>query len=510
MRKCKLDHSLLFEELLDALVIYPDREADWIAYVSTMSFWCQWDRFFNVMLAMQSSKHAKMSQIKKFLMFVSSQRPWSDEEGIFMLKQFEELDKVYETQLVEEETIFNESLLRDALNQIQQRTPRRDTLVVWLSAHAYVENDGSLARRGKHFLKNGAAKCHVNFDQYCWFQCLTTGFQSVNMADVEDGDSLHRVVLVSEIIAATNNMSLVPLSSLYRTGVLDKLKEDNEDEISSKSSLFLSKFGKSLFKHPAVVEKQKTASVQSGVPPVVEFDSSMVSTFITMDMKETARQLSLMFHELYRSIRVCHFSSVATENNPAKLLFSHVQNISNHVARIILLHDNTKFAISQFVTLGHWLMLYNNFCAAFAVTLGLSMHVVTRLKCNLEPQTENWRGKLMELIDNAKNHLIYKQTLATVKNSEPCLPYVGLALQSVTLIKEGNDTLLEDQTINREKVLMLSKALQRFLHFQNNFFVFAKVGKCQRQIEESLLSPEIPSEDELYELSYKVFPMANE
>lgn len=202
---------------------------------------------------------------------------------------------------------------------------------------------------------------------------------------------------------------------------------------------------------------------------------------------KVARQLSIVFQNLYRAIRPTHLLeqrwSRESENNPAFMLFSLIKNLSNLVVRTLLQSPARSESFHRLLVLGSALAELNNFSGAFAVALGLEMcnmfffaifsicfgsgvsqHVVTRLELSPLPADEPMLRDLMDLVDSSRNYANYRAKLASVDHHESCVPYLGVVTQAITLIEEGNPTHIRtgegEKQINRDKVNEKTKQLE--------------------------------------------------
>lgn len=147
------------------------------------------------------------------------------------------------------------------------------------------------------------------------------------------------------------------------------------------------------------------------------------------------------------------------------MLFSLIKNLSNLVVRTLLQSPARADSFHRLLVLGTSLISLNNFSGAFAVALGVSQHVVTRLEINPLPADEAMMKDLMDLVDSSRNYSNYRTRLAAIDHSESCVPYLGVVTQAITLIEEGNPTHIKngegEKQVNRDKVLLKEREKKR-------------------------------------------------
>lgn len=268
-----------------------------------------------------------------------------------------------------------------------------------------------------------------------------------------------------------------------------------------------------------------------------------------------ARQLSIVFQNLYRAIRPTHLLEQRwnreEENNPAFVLFSLIKNLSNLVVRTLLRSPSRVESFRRLLVLGTALLELRNFSGAFAVALGVSQvvwlfcvvktlvflifaqHVVTRLEFSPAAADELMLRELMELVDSSRNYANYRSRLAAVEKGESCVPYLGLATQAITLVEEGNDTHLKSPTgeklVNRDKVwfcfrsfflfffvmqfnqvFLMWGVLEAFLAWQDAAYPLQVSRSIRSWLVNELITKKPVSEEELYELSYAIKGRAGE
>ena len=150
--------------------------------------------------------------------------------------------------------------------------------------------------------------------------------------------------------------------------------------------------------------------------------------------------MSLLMHKLYKAMKPCHlFDKKKREksNCPSALLFSLIRGLSNFTALQILKSPNIEQTYNYFVEIAKLMMIeLKNFSGGFAVFLGISQHAVSRLGLSLEPVLEEDFNVLQQVTEPTKNYAYYRSLLDEIPSEEPCIPYLGLTTQALTLLEE--------------------------------------------------------------------------
>ncbi len=160
-------------------------------------------------------------------------------------------------------------------------------------------------------------------------------------------------------------------------------------------------------------------------------------------------------------------------NNPAKHLLVVMDRLCLWAATEILTQPprwKSDFVTQFFMSVSVELFRLQNFAAAFAIQSTFALGRIRRLVsaglvCTspVDRQLQKDWSDLESLCCPEKSFKAYREHIKTV--ALPAIPYMGLMLQDVTLIKDGNPTRLKDGSVNQAKILLLyevSRELQRF------------------------------------------------
>jgi len=113
-----------------------------------------------------------------------------------------------------------------------------------------------------------------------------------------------------------------------------------------------------------------------------------------------------------------------------------------------------------------------------------------------KPSSEEW-ANLVDLMNPINAFKKYRAALSEKEGL--CIPYIGVILQNITMIEEGNTDKLptEPNSINFPKYTMLYKTISSFLYCSYS------ICSIERTDPIYLYCQDLPSleEEELYELS---------
>jgi hypothetical protein len=111
----------------------------------------------------------------------------------------------------------------------------------------------------------------------------------------------------------------------------------------------------------------------------------------------------------------------------------------------------------------------NNFSAAFAIFSAMCSAPILRLKETwglVSDKTMGINNNLAVLLNNSSNYQTYRRAIQQIRGA--CIPYLGMFLQDLTFIEDGNPTFINDnpELINLSKFQLVGMVLDRLLSFQ--------------------------------------------
>lgn len=139
---------------------------------------------------------------------------------------------------------------------------------------------------------------------------------------------------------------------------------------------------------------------------------------------------------------------------------------------IIILQEKVKeraHVIKKFIRILECLLELNNFHGIMEIIAGLRLSPIHRLKATWA-KVESSKIKVVEdmsaLMHTEGSYKAYRSVLHSCQ--PPCVPYVGVFLQDMTFIEDGNRTFIADDTqVNLS--LLRSSLLSANVHKFNSF-----------------------------------------
>ncbi|KAI8969264.1 ras guanine nucleotide exchange factor domain-containing protein [Mycotypha africana] len=236
------------------------------------------------------------------------------------------------------------------------------------------------------------------------------------------------------------------------------------------------------------------------------------------DPLEMARQLTILDFKLYSSIQPieclgkawCKDGSTAVN---VKQSIDYCNRLTAWVTGTIL---SNKEAKKRVVLLKYWAQVanrclqMNNFNTCMAVLSAFDNSAVARLKKTWElvsGRTNQGLAHIRKIMGSNKNFQEYREMIHSV--NPPCIPFLGIYLQDLTFIEDGNPDMLKksNNLINFAKRQKAAEVIREIKQFQSPPYNFQYVPEIQVYIKMQLeTSKDI---DFLYERSLELEPRNN-
>lgn len=241
-----------------------------------------------------------------------------------------------------------------------------------------------------------------------------------------------------------------------------------------------------------------------------------------IDELEIARQLTLMDHSLYSSIKPIEllnnaWSNVKLKHRAVNVLKSSLRfnQISKWIVNFVVKPESLKQRRLNWIkglNLVKHLGKFNNFNSLLAVSSGLQNASVHRLKHTQEgtdPKLLQEFEALTVLMSADKSFRGYRAHMTSC--SPPLVPYIGIYLTDLTFIEDGNSDFITHQVsskklINWAKRKMVYEVISKIQDYQTKTYEFVPVYQVQ-QIIESALNENFLSDNQIYDLSKKREPI---
>ncbi|CAO3653766.1 unnamed protein product [Mucor hiemalis] len=259
----------------------------------------------------------------------------------------------------------------------------------------------------------------------------------------------------------------------------------------------------------------------SGPDPIYPKNMSNLQLLDT-DPLEMARQLSIMDFKLYSSIRPIEclgkaWSREGVDGSVAMNIKQSIQycnRLTAWVTQSILSHEEAK---KRAIIIKYWAQVadhcrnINNYNTCMAVLSAFDNSAVGRLRKTwmmCSRSTTQSLAQIRKLMGANRNFTEYRLIVHSV--NPPCIPFLGIYLQDLTFIEDGNPDYLRksNNLINFAKRQKAAEVIRELKQFQSFAYNFHTIPEFQDFIQVNL--DESHDVDRLYERSLVLEPRNNE
>ncbi|KYQ92815.1 Ras guanine nucleotide exchange factor [Tieghemostelium lacteum] len=235
--------------------------------------------------------------------------------------------------------------------------------------------------------------------------------------------------------------------------------------------------------------------------------------FLDYNAQDIAKQLALMEFKMFQQIKMkeIYFKSWTspktkydTSPNVMKLI-TNSNRIANWVATEIVTTPHPKKRVEvlkRMISIAEYCKKFNNYNSLMEIISGLNNSSVSRLKetwKNLPSSYFKSLNQMQNFLNTNENWKFYRQALKS--RQIPCLPYLGLFLQDINFVEDGNSNTIpdEEELINFKKMSLLTNVFSEIQYFQKHpYYSFTNQPHVQVFLESDLI---ILPEKELYDFS---------
>ncbi|RCI00826.1 hypothetical protein CU097_012616 [Rhizopus azygosporus] len=268
------------------------------------------------------------------------------------------------------------------------------------------------------------------------------------------------------------------------------------------------------------IRKMKLNVRQTEMPPSILPKNMKRIKLLELDPHELARQMTIMDFRLYNRIKPVecldkNWGKPDTEEGThiaanVKASIEHSNQVTAWVTDSILSKEEVK---KRAAVLKHWIAvadrcrILNNFNTCMAILSAFDNGSIGRLKRTWELIN----GRSMQILQNIRrlmganrNFSNYREIIHRV--IPPCIPFLGIYLQDLTFIEDGNSNFLKKSNnfINFAKRMKTAEVIQDLQQYQSIHYMLNAVPDIQEFIKTHLQSSR--DEEELYNLSLKLEP----
>jgi hypothetical protein len=242
---------------------------------------------------------------------------------------------------------------------------------------------------------------------------------------------------------------------------------------------------------------------------------------LDLDPTELARQLTLMDFKMYSSIKPVECLDKAwskdTSANGEHHIAANIQSSIDYCNRVttwvsdeILSQSEVKkrsTLIKYWVNVADRCRMLNNFNTCMAILSAFDNSAVGRLKRTWElvgARTHHIVAQIRKLMGANRNFNNYRAIIHSI--NPPCIPFLGIYLQDLTFIEDGNPNFLKTSKdlINFAKRAKTGEVIREIQQYQTMGYQFRPVDELQTFITDNLHSSR--DEDQLYKESLKLEP----
>ncbi|KAG1050442.1 hypothetical protein G6F43_007285 [Rhizopus delemar] len=241
---------------------------------------------------------------------------------------------------------------------------------------------------------------------------------------------------------------------------------------------------------------------------------------LEVDPHELARQMTIMDFRLYNRIKPVecldkNWGKPDVEEGThiaanVKASIEHSNQITAWVTDSILTMEEVK---KRATVLKHWILvadrcrMLNNFNTCMAILSAFDNGSIGRLRRTWElisGRPIQILSHIRRLMGANRNFSEYREIIHRI--NPPCIPFLGIYLQDLTFIEDGNSNFLKkpNHLINFAKRTKTAEVIQDLQQYQSTHYMLTVVPDIQEFIKTHLQSSR--DEEELYNLSLKLEP----
>jgi len=185
-----------------------------------------------------------------------------------------------------------------------------------------------------------------------------------------------------------------------------------------------------------------------------------------------------------------------------RLNIDHFNKICAWVATTIVLGNDKKtraYIIENFILVATIFKELRNFNGLLEIMTGLTCLAIQRLNQSWKMLSEGVAKNYQQLqaIIALTNNSTKLRKLISRKNNKPCIPYIGIYLNDLVKIDDGNPNVLENKKWNVSKFSMIARIVNEVKSFQKLDYELIPL----EVIQQFLADLPCLSEDEQYDES---------
>ncbi|KAG0943536.1 hypothetical protein G6F57_009515 [Rhizopus arrhizus] len=259
----------------------------------------------------------------------------------------------------------------------------------------------------------------------------------------------------------------------------------------------------------------------NGPDPIFPKNIQNITLFET-DPLEMARQLSIKDFKLYSSIRPIECLGKAWSRDGVhgsiavniKQSIQYCNRLTSWVTESILFYEEAKKragVIKYWVQVADHCRTVNNYNTCMAILSAFDNSSIGRLKKTwmlCSRSTTQSLASIRKLLGANRNFVEYREIIHSV--NPPCIPFLGIYLQDLTFIEDGNSDYLRksNSLINFAKQQKVAEVIQELKQFQSFAYNFHTIQEFQEFIKTQL--DQEHDVEKLYKRSLQLEPRMTE
>lgn len=230
--------------------------------------------------------------------------------------------------------------------------------------------------------------------------------------------------------------------------------------------------------------------------------------------EEIADQLTLMDFKIFKAIKPRECLGQAWKKKNRKegapnilRMISHFNSVCKWIQLQILKAPNLRARtneIKRAIKIARQCHIRRNFSALFAVYSALNAQAIYRLNhawSNLRAKHGKMFSEFKVLFSRDKNQKNLRQALIC---DTPAIPHIGIFLQDLVFIDDGNRDREKDGQVNFSKCMRLHERIKYMAMYQQAPFSIEVHAKLEEKLEHDLAAMEKLTEEKLWQLSSEI------
>jgi len=187
-------------------------------------------------------------------------------------------------------------------------------------------------------------------------------------------------------------------------------------------------------------------------------------------------------------------------------LINHFNRISRWTSSRIVIERKVRSrarVMEHLIFIAKECMQLNSYHLLLAFISGFNASAILRLKwtrARLSKRAQQVLNELEAFTNMEASYKVYRNAIKTVE--PPCIPYLGVYLQDLTFIEDGNPEMIDGKLINFTKRGMVFKILDQIITFQQVAYNLEAIPELQKYLSHL---PQLTDAD-LYRFSMELEP----